>query len=158
MSFGFLCAYLAWSMLIRDRFVQLALCFLHVVWRLVDIVLNPVHHLPLRWTKTSQSNAIRSLNQLHRLHWRCVTWASTSMARYWNMSCSSLMLLSSFRISSCRDSISFRACLVALVSLRIWTPYLLGKSWTAEPGTTFQGVIYEQQHKTCRILRTSYLS
>lgn len=38
------------------------------------------------------------------------------------------------------------------------TTYLLGESWTAEPGTTFQGVIYEQQHKACRILRTSYLS
>lgn len=50
------------------------------------------------------------------------TWASTSMARYWNMSWRSLMLLSSFRISSRRDPISLRACLVALSSIRIWIP------------------------------------
>lgn len=48
-----------------------------------------------------------------------LTWASTSMARYWNMSCRSLILFSSFRISSCRDSISFSACFVALASIRI---------------------------------------
>lgn len=38
------------------------------------------------------------------------------------MSCRSLMLFSSFRISSCRVSISFRACFVALASIRIWEP------------------------------------
>lgn len=52
----------------------------------------------------------------------CDTWASTSMARYWNMSWRSLTLRSSFRISSCRDSISFRACLVAFASFKICEP------------------------------------
>lgn len=77
--------------------------------------------------------------RLHTVIGAWFTWASTSMARYWNMSWRSLMLLSSFRISSCRDSISLRACLVALASLMIWNTkrqtcdsydsHILGRLW-----------------------------
>lgn len=77
---------------------------------------------------------------LLELAWRlsCVwdTWASTSMARYWNMSCRSRMLRSSFRISSCRDSISFRACFVAFASLKICEP----QKWEINTGKNGAGV------------------
>lgn len=49
-----------------------------------------------------------------------LTCVSTNMAMSMNISCSSLMLDSSFMMSLCRDSISFRACLVIWESEMIW--------------------------------------
>lgn len=110
-------------MLICDSFLCVFLCFLHIVSRLFDVGLNLVHHLPLQETTNIRITFFKTKRSVRDFNSVGFTWASTSMARYWNMSCRSLMLLSSFRISSCRDSISFRACFVALASIRICTPW-----------------------------------
>lgn len=116
-------AYLACFLLICGSLPRVFLRLLHVVWRLVDVGFDPVDHLPLQ---EAQIRMLRRSSNISSI-WGafssgCFTWASTSMARYKNMSYRSLTLLSSFRISSCRDSISFSACLVAFASIRIWLP------------------------------------
>lgn len=116
-------AYLACFLLIRGSLPCVFLRFLHVVWRLVDVGFDPVDHLPLQEAQTWKLRRSSNISTIWSVFSSgCFTWASTSMARYRNISCRSLMLLSSFRISSCRDSISFSACLVALASIRIWLP------------------------------------
>lgn len=127
-------AYLACLPLICHRLFCALLGLLHVVGRLFDVGFDPINHLPLQEAKnTTVRTMCVKLERFVQKPWFLFvffTWASTSMARYWNMSCRSLMLFSSFRISSCRDSISFSACFVALASIRIcrdksrWTMFL----------------------------------
>lgn len=55
--------YLACFIMICDGGRRLSHCFLYVILRLLDVVINPVDHLPLQETKTFKSDALRDSAQ-----------------------------------------------------------------------------------------------
>ena len=110
--------YAARFALVLDSFLRVGLRSLDVVDRLLHVVLNPIDHLALETTNTLINGYAMSRHLVDVTMTR--TCDSTNMAMSMNMSCSSLMLFSSFMMSLCLASMSFSDCRACVESVRIW--------------------------------------